>query len=224
MALSLAACHHAGSGGVDRFSTGHALKGRLAAGAPIDMDVAPFVTQGLGPDGVPVKYYNFDVQPREPAVMHRQGGKDTVDVLPGMAGYNDFWVIEENGQRTPTAIDCPIVPAGTKHALGGEEHQVWYAGKPYTCLLFGAPLVLEKGLVPTSPIYVTFKSEGVFATDGTTQTHNVVFSVPGDTDYSPLWAVHVYPPEDFAKVHDMHSAEAEQTKDGPLVNCPIVSK
>lgn len=188
------------------------------------MDVAPQITQGLGPDGVPVRYYNFGPMPRVPAVIHRANGRDEVDVLPGMPGYNDFWVVEENGKTTETAIDCPIVPTGTTHAYGGEAHQVWFRGVAHTCLLFGAPLVLEKGLVPTSPIFVTFKSEGVFQTDGTAQTHNVVFSVPGNTDYSPLWAVHVYPVEDFAKVHDMHSAELEQTKDGPLVNCPIVSK
>jgi len=186
------------------------------------MDVAPQITQGLGPDGVPVRYYNFGAMPREPAVMHRDAGRDEVDVLPGMPGYSDFWVIEEHGQRSSTAIDCPIVPAGTVHAFGGVEHQVWFHGAAHTCLLFGEPLLLDHGLVPTSPIYVTFKSEGVFATDGTAQTHNVVFSVPGDTDYSPLWAVHIYPVEDFAKVHDMHSAEIERTVVGPLVNCPVL--
>jgi hypothetical protein len=32
-----------------------------AAGAAIDFDQAPFITQGLGPAGQVVRYYNFDV-------------------------------------------------------------------------------------------------------------------------------------------------------------------
>jgi hypothetical protein len=68
---------------------------------PIDFDQAPFLTKGLGPDGGPVAYYNFDVQPTAPApiyVLFREG-EDTpvdgqlnvVDVVPGDEGYNDFW-------------------------------------------------------------------------------------------------------------------------------------
>lgn len=95
---------------IDRFSAtaGHLMvrddANQLpAAGAPIDFDQAPFITRGLGPDGAPVRYYNFDVQAVEPAPIYVlfRDGEDTpvegqlnlVDVLPGDPGYNDFWQV-----------------------------------------------------------------------------------------------------------------------------------
>ncbi len=72
---------------------------------PIDFDQAPFLTRGLGPGGEPVSYYNFDVQPTEPApiyVLSREGEDvpvaeqlNIVDVVPGDEGYNDFWHVHE---------------------------------------------------------------------------------------------------------------------------------
>ncbi|MDS0475563.1 hypothetical protein [Natrinema sp. 1APR25-10V2] len=72
---------------------------------PIDFDQAPFLTRGLGPSGEPVSYYNFDVQPTEPApiyVLFREGEDapvaeqlNIVDVVPGDEGYNDFWHVHE---------------------------------------------------------------------------------------------------------------------------------
>jgi hypothetical protein len=49
-------------------------------------------------------------------------------------------------------------------------------------------------------------------------------SVPGDSDYSPLWAVHVYDRRAFDRVHDAASAQAAALVDanGPLVNCPVI--
>ena len=240
---------------IDRFSTAAAhLLVRDAAhplpkpGAPIDLDVPPFVTQGLGPDGHPVRYYNFDVQRHEPDTLYRlirPGTHEVIgellDAIPGDADYSDFhriaWIEVATGRPTsvaelrglpstldPTALDCPIVPRGTTGKLGGTPREVWYRGEPLVCLAFGEPLVLDHGVVPTSPIYVTFGASG-FQTDGTPQTHNVVFSLPGDTAYSPLWAVHVYDRTAFARVHDAASAEAAPLVEahGPLVNCPIVS-
>ena len=218
-----------------------------AAGAPIDLDVPPFVTQGLGPAGDVVRYYNFDVQRPEPDTLYRivrPGSREIVaelvDAIPGDPTYSDFhriaWVEVPTGIPTsaaalhglpttfdPTAIDCPIVPRGSHGEGGGEVHEIWYRGERLVCLAFGEPLLLDHDKVPTSPIYVTFGDSG-FKSDGP-QTHNVVFSVPGDTDYSPLWAVHVYVPEDFASVHDATSAEAAKLLEahGPLVNCPIIS-
>jgi len=71
--------------------------------APIDFDGGPFVTRGLGPDGDPVTYYNFDVQSTTPApiyVLFREGEDapvegqlNVVDVVPGDEGYNDFWQV-----------------------------------------------------------------------------------------------------------------------------------
>ncbi len=73
------------------------------AGAPIDMDQAPFITQGLGPDGEVVRYYNFDVMPTAPApiwVLFREGSSmpvsgqlNIIDAIPGDPGYSDFWQV-----------------------------------------------------------------------------------------------------------------------------------
>ena len=71
------------------------------AGEPINLDQPPFITQGLGPDGQVVKYYNFDIQSATPSpiyVLLRDGESDpaegqlfVVDAIPGAPGYSDFW-------------------------------------------------------------------------------------------------------------------------------------
>jgi hypothetical protein len=206
---------------IDRFSTraAHLLTGKGVADQPIDLDRPPFVTQGLAPDGSVVRYYNFDVQSPTPAVLHHDG---SIDVIPGDPGYSDFFRLE----GTQQAIDCPVVPRGTTAREGNPVvHELTYRGTKVICLQFGEPLTLdEHGQVPTSPIYVTFGKEGGFVREGDTpQTHNVVFSLPGDADYSPLWAVHIYDPRAFSLVHDESTAlRARVVKDGPLVNCPVV--
>lgn len=95
---------------VDRFSDAHGMLMRRsqaptlpAANAPINYDMAPFITQGLGPQGQMVEYYNFDVQPTTPApiyVLFKEGASMPVDgqlniinAIPGDAGYNDFWQV-----------------------------------------------------------------------------------------------------------------------------------
>ncbi len=197
----------------------HLLAGKCTAGEPIDLDHPPFVTQGLAPGGTPVHYYNFDIQSPVPAVLHKDS---TIDVIPGDAGYSDFFVLEGTRQ----VIDCPVVPTGTRPKEGNPTvRELTYRGSKVECLQFGDALTLDDaGHVPTSPIYVTFGSEGSFVREGETpQTHNVVFSLPGDADYSPLWAVHVYDPRAFSLVHDEATAlRARLVKEGPLVNCPVV--
>lgn len=98
---------------VDRFSAdaGNLMvrtpsNGLPAANAAIDFDSGePFITQGLGPNGETVKYYNFDVQTTTPAPIYalfREGESDPVDgqlniigVIPGDANYNDFWQVHK---------------------------------------------------------------------------------------------------------------------------------
>jgi hypothetical protein len=92
---------------VDRFSKDAAHLQLRAAGngipgpnQPVDFDAGPFNTQGLSPQGKPVRYYNFDVQPTTPAtvyVVYRAGASSPlagqlpiIDELPGEKGYNDF--------------------------------------------------------------------------------------------------------------------------------------
>ncbi|QLG48736.1 hypothetical protein [Natrinema halophilum] len=72
---------------------------------PIDFDQKPFLTRGLGPDGEMVSYYNFDVQPTDPAPIYAlfregedapvEGQLNIIDEIPGDEGYNDFWHVHE---------------------------------------------------------------------------------------------------------------------------------
>lgn len=225
-----------------------------APGAPIDFDHPPFITQALGPDGGIVRYYNFDVQSETPATLYRltrgdrqpiEGALDLVDVIPGEPGYSDFfritWVTVPEGVTPRSAaelaaypqdpedkiVNCPVVPRGSTAKEGNGvapavPTRLWYRGTQIDCLRFGDPLTGTK--VPTSPIYVTFAHEQFKTVDGSVQTHNVVLSVPGDTDYSPLWDVHIYDPRAFDQVRDAATAQkARLVKPGPLVNCPIVT-
>ena len=92
---------------VDRFSkeAGHLQlrtdsNGIPGPNQPVDFDTGPFTTQGLSPQGKPVRYYNFDVQSTTPAtvyVLYRAGAMEPlagqlpiIDELPGEPGYNDF--------------------------------------------------------------------------------------------------------------------------------------
>lgn len=95
---------------IDRFSDQAAMLFRRSAiptlpgpGEAIDIDESPFITQGLGPGGQVVRYYNFDVQPVDPAPIYQlvrqgetqpvEGQLNIVDVIPGSPGYNDFWQV-----------------------------------------------------------------------------------------------------------------------------------
>jgi hypothetical protein len=80
--------------------------GLPAAGAPVDFDTGePFITNGRGPGGELVEYYNFDVQPTAPAPIYAlfrtgeskpvEGQLNIVDVVPGDTGYNDFWAVSK---------------------------------------------------------------------------------------------------------------------------------
>ena len=93
---------------IDRFSAEagmlqvrDASNGLPGPGETVDFDQPPFITRGLGPLGQSVRYYNFDVQPTEPApiyVLFRagenapvEGQLNIVDAIPGEPGYSDFW-------------------------------------------------------------------------------------------------------------------------------------
>lgn len=270
---------------VDRFSTKAGTlmvrsdaNGLPGANEPIDFDSGePFITEGLGPRGQHVKYYNFDVQPTDPAPIYalfREGDDkpvagqlNIVDVVPGDAGYNDFWQvmkvtvpadyvansvtsyaeIQAKGysvDATDMLVNCPIVPAGSTATLRVDDESTgltrgWYQDRVVYYLNFlEAPLATTSDhRVPTSPIYVTFNANpnpddpasgpaSGFVVEGqSSQTHNVPATLPGDTGYSPLWAVHIYDDADFDTVMDLPSARQanELVADGPNVNCPIVS-
>ncbi|HVY31077.1 MAG TPA: hypothetical protein VHB79_31190 [Polyangiaceae bacterium] len=93
---------------VDRFSdaAGHLQKRSDSPSLPgpdeaVDFDQGPFITEGFGPGGEIIKYYNFDVQPTKPAPIYvpMKNGKpvdgqlNIVGVIPGDKDYNDFWQV-----------------------------------------------------------------------------------------------------------------------------------
>src|SRR5262249_1936381 len=62
---------------VDRFTDQAGMLQRRSASPslpgpnqPVNFDQGPFITQGLGPHGEKVRYYNFDVQPTAPAPIY----------------------------------------------------------------------------------------------------------------------------------------------------------
>ena len=157
---------------IDRFSSaaGHlqvrtATNGLPAANTPVNFDQGPFITQGLTPAGKMVSYYNFDVQPVAPAPIYVlfKSGESTpvagqhniIDVIPGDAGYNDFWQINKvtvpsdyvantitsyqeivakgySITKTNDLVNCPVVPKGstaTKRYPAGSDNTLttgWY--------------------------------------------------------------------------------------------------
>lgn len=141
-------------------------------------------------------------------------------------------------QETTTLVNCPIVPEGSTASQGGGAEGLtrgWYKGQVVFYFNFGeAPLTSTAiGEVPTSPIFVTFNvnpdlpnggpPSGFRTETGTVQTHNVVATLPGQSGYSPLWAVLPYDNAAFDVVNDLGSAAA--ARGFPMaayVNCPIV--
>lgn len=266
---------------IDRFSSAAgklqvrtATNGLPGPNEPVDFDSGPFITEGLGPDGSLVRYYNFDVQSTSPApiyVLFREsedapvaGQLNIVDVIPGDEGYNDFWQvvkvtvprtyvantvtslaeIEQAGYErvtTPMLVNCPIVPDGSTARLrlnGGNTdlQRGWYRGQVVFYFTFEerALTTTAAGTIPLSPIFVTFAvnpdqpgggpPSGFLTEPGSTQTHNVVQTLPSDAGYSPLWFVNVYDNADFGTVRDLDSAlQADILARGAaLVNCPVV--
>jgi hypothetical protein len=268
---------------VDRFSAGAGVlfvrngsNGLPAANQPINFDQGPFITQGLGPDGQVVKYYNFDVLSATPApifVLFKEGSDtpvdgqlNIIDVIPGDVGYNDFWHVHKvtvpnsyvantvasaaevnsfgyNIEATNILVNCPVVPEGSTANLkfgGGASVLVkgWYKDKVVFYFSFEEKALTtspSNPVVPLSPIYVTFNinpdqpgggpGSGFVTEPGSVQTHNVVETIPSDSDYSPLWSVNVYNNTDFANVSNLATAMSANilAQGVALVNCPIVS-
>jgi hypothetical protein len=194
----------AGDVSIDRFSTSFAHlfvrttdNGFPSANEPIDFDAIPaFNTHGLGPNGENTVYYNFDVLGTTPApiyVLFRDGESSSVsgqlnivDVVPGDAGYNDFWLVNKvivpanyvantitsysqiismGYMITPTTkiVNCPIVPKGSVARLrflqseSADLTRGWYKDKVvYYFNFFEKDLMAVNGEVPTSDIYVSF--------------------------------------------------------------------
>ena len=143
---------------------------------------------------------------------------------------------------TSTIVNCPVVPDGSTaaHRLSGNDtglHSGWYRNMVVKYFNFSeAPLmVASDGTVPVSPIYVAFNvnpgmanggpPSGFKMVAGSMQTHNVVATLPGDPDYSPLWAVSPYDNMYFDKVMSFGSVMSSMVlaRDVADVNCPVFS-
>jgi len=144
-------------------------------------------------------------------------------------------------ERTNMLVNCPVVPAGSTARLrlaggGAQLIRGWYKHEVVFYFSFDerALTTTAQDEVPLSPLYVTFNinpgqpgggPESGFRTEpGTSQTHNVVATLPNDPTYSPLWAVNAYDNSAFDSVGDLATAQAApQLAAGvALVNCPIV--
>ena len=194
----------AGDVSVDRFGSAFAhlflrdaTNGFPAANQPVDFDAIPaFNTRGLGPNGEKSIYYNFDVLSTTPApiyVLFQEGQMtpvsgqlNIINVVPGDAGYNDFWLVQkvtvpadyvantvtsyaeiiQKGYpvtSTTTIVNCPVVPKGSiarKRFLASESAALtrgWYKNKVvYYFNFLEKELTAVNGKVPTSDIYVAF--------------------------------------------------------------------
>ena len=142
-------------------------------------------------------------------------------------------------EKTDKLLNMAVVPDGSRarvHFGGGknELQRAWYQSQVAKYFLFDeAPLSVAGDEVPVSPIYDGFtinpgepNGEVEFHTEpNSTQTHNVVATVPGDEGYSPLWLRVVYDSAAWASVVNLDTAlKAKVVPAKELrINCPIVS-
>jgi hypothetical protein len=194
-----------------------------------------------------------------------QGQLNIVDVTPGETGYNDFWQVVRvtvpqgyvanlhtsraelvaagyQMETTTMLVNCPIVPEGSTAALrlgSGSSGLVrgWYRGQVVFYFTFEerALSITSSGMVPLSPIYVSFNinpgqpgggpPSGFKTEPNSMQTHNVVATLPADAGYSPLWIVNIYDNSNFNTVSNLTTAQMATilVPGAANVNCPVVS-
>jgi len=142
-------------------------------------------------------------------------------------------------EKTDKLLNMAVVPDKSRarvrfNSENPELQRAWYRGQVAKFFLFDeAPLSVSGDKVPVSPIYDGFTinpgqpgGEKEFCTDpNSTQTHNVVATMPGDKAYSPLWLRVVYDSAACASVHNLETAlQAKKVAANVLfINCPMVS-
>ena len=136
---------------------------------------------------------------------------------------------------TTNIVNCPIVPYGSTAArskTGGAASALsfgWYKGLAVAYFNFDEAAIITSGSsVPLSDIYVMFANnaspdDGFKVEPGTSQTHNVLATLPGDATYSPLWDVNVVDTSNFSAMTNLATASSFSSMvAGATVNCPIV--
>lgn len=161
----------------------------------------------------------------------------------GITSVDDLDDTDYGIEATETIKNCPVVPEGSTASMRHDDDESstdpvdgWYDGEIASYFLFEEhPLEATDGMVPLSPIFVTFNANpgedgggppsGFMTEADSDRTHNVPSTLPGDDTYSPLWDVSIYDNADFDTVSDLDSAlDAALLESGAArVNCPIVS-
>jgi len=143
-------------------------------------------------------------------------------------------------EKTDKLLNMAVVPDKSRASVrfNGENPELqraWYRDQVVKFFLFDeAPLSVSGDKVPVSPIYDGFTinpgqpgGEMEFCTDpnNSTQTHNIVATMPSDNGYSPLWLRVVYDSAACASVHNLETAlQAKKVAANVLfINCPMVS-
>ena len=139
--------------------------------------------------------------------------------------------------KTNMIVNCPVVPFGSTatQKYGGGTNQLvigWYNDSAVAYFNFAETSLMatSTGQVPIDDIYVEFNdntagpASGFKTEPGTTQTHNVIASSPGSSDYTPLWQVHVVDNAYFNKVSNLTTAMSANilNENAALVNCPVI--
>lgn len=147
-------------------------------------------------------------------------------------------------EKTTKIVNCPIAPAGSTATLrldGGDNSLIpgWYKDQVVGYFVFEErELFVESATEPVTPlseVFVTFQinpgeegggmASGLKTESGTSQTHNVLATLPDDDDYSPLWIIRIYDNAAFDDVVDLSSAESAPRLIGNAgyANCPVAA-
>jgi len=171
------------------------------------------------------------------------GQRNVIDTVPGRKDYSPLWAVvevtwhdgatprvlrsadavraaDEAGEvtlrKTAIVVNCPVFGFGQKEVLGFAK------GKTIAYYDLG-PVRLKPGN-KVAPIWVL--------TNGVAEQHNVVDTLPGDRDYTPLWKVSKVTftggvtPRLLTSAADVKAAvaagEATVETTSIVVNCPVL--
>lgn len=169
--------------------------------------------------------------------------KNIIDVVPGDDGYSPLWQVNEvtftKGTKprtlrsadevmkalaanevtiveTDTVVNCPVLGFDQPEVLG------FFEGQTVAYYDFG-PIALEEGNA-VAPIWAV--------ENGVPEQRNIIDTVPGDADYTPLWGVVMvafvdgvdpYLLDSAAAVEEAESAgDVTLTETDTVVNCPVL--